>query len=207
MTDHSSHGSSGFSRHVPGAARLYRTFLYVKSESRAVVFTRFHWLLKYGEWRARWLARRDVKNRMKRQQLIPDYQVGCNRILLANDWYSSVDLPHVNLVTQPIQEVADKWRRLLPMALLHNARCVGTWHRFFGLRSFSRRCVSLVAVGARFKHRMGARWPRPTRAFQVHGFLESGSCFTARIQTYRHSSILLMLESQIHYGIGLLAPA
>ena len=62
-----------------------------KSESRAVrLYAFFHWLLKYGEWRARWLARRDVKNRMKRQQLIPDYQVGCNRILLANDWYSSV---------------------------------------------------------------------------------------------------------------------
>lgn len=34
----------------------------------------------------------DVKNLEKRRQLIPNYQIGCNRILLANDWYASMDV-------------------------------------------------------------------------------------------------------------------
>lgn len=187
-------------RHVPGAARLYRTFLYVKSESRAVVFTRFHWLLKYGEWRARWLARRDVKNRMKRQQLIPDYQVGCNRILLANDWYSSVDLPHVNLVTQPIQEVTANGV-VTSDGTLHNADVLvlGT-----GFRA-SEFLTPLRVIG-RGGLNLNTAWTQGAEAYKgisVHGFPNLFMLYGPNTNL-SHSSILLMLESQIHYVLACL---
>lgn len=187
-------------RHVPGAAKLYRTFLYVKSESRAVIFTRFHWLLKYGEWQAHRLARRDMQNLTKRQQLIPDYQIGCNRILLANDWYSSMDLPHVNLVTHPIQNVTEHGV-MTADGVEHplDALVLGTGFRasefLTPLRVIGRSGLSL--------NRAWADGAAAYKGISVHGFPNLFLMYGPNTNL-SHSSILLMLESQMHYVLACL---
>ncbi|MCB0970913.1 MAG: hypothetical protein KDA97_05260, partial [Acidimicrobiales bacterium] len=40
------------------------------------------------------------------EALVPDYALGCKRILIANDWYPTVLSPHVHTVTEPVERVS-----------------------------------------------------------------------------------------------------
>ncbi len=40
-----------------------------------------------------------------RARCVPDFVIGCNRILFSNDWYTTLARPHVDLVTEPITDI------------------------------------------------------------------------------------------------------
>ena len=84
--------------------RLYRTLIYWKNESRAIAFTRYGWILKLYGFKSRWAARA-VKDKVKRRKLIPDYAVGCKRLLISNDWFWAMNHDHVDVVTDNIDHV------------------------------------------------------------------------------------------------------
>ena len=85
--------------------RLYRGLIYWKNESRALAFTRFSWILDLFAHQARKEARRWVTDPDKLHHLIPDYRIGCKRILISNDWYRAVNQPHANLLTDGIARI------------------------------------------------------------------------------------------------------
>jgi cation diffusion facilitator CzcD-associated flavoprotein CzcO len=54
--------------------------------------------------RASWRLhlRRQVKDAALRRRLVPDYEIGCKRVLFSNDWYPALDRDHVDVVTTRI---------------------------------------------------------------------------------------------------------
>jgi cation diffusion facilitator CzcD-associated flavoprotein CzcO len=60
-----------------------------------------------GTIRASWRLqlRRQVKDRALRKKLLPDYPIGCKRVLFSNDWYPALDRDHVDVVTTSITGV------------------------------------------------------------------------------------------------------
>ena len=182
-------------RHVPGVSWLYRTWLYLKTESRALAFTRFNWLLKWGEWQAKRMAKRDVSDSHKRQQLIPTYKIGCNRILLANDWYSSMNLPHVNLHTQGIREVTR--HGVVTTAgenIALDALVLGTGFR-------ATEFLAPMQVTGVNGVTLNQAWQQGAEAYKginVAGFPNFFMLYGPNTNL-SHSSILLMLEAQMHY--------
>ncbi len=46
-----------------------------------------------------------VRDRALRAKLIPDYQIGCKRLLFSNDYYPALDRPNVELVTAGIERI------------------------------------------------------------------------------------------------------
>src|SRR5215472_1478607 len=56
-----------------------------------------------GRWRK--FMESQVADGELRARCTPDYVVGCKRILFSNDWYPTLQLPSVELVTDPIEEV------------------------------------------------------------------------------------------------------
>ncbi len=79
-------------------ARLYRWWLYWQFESRITAFRGrglVHAVLKR-------MARRHLEDQVPdpalREQLRPDYPVGCKRILLSNEYYPALMRPNVQLV-------------------------------------------------------------------------------------------------------------
>lgn len=56
-----------------------------------------------GAWRIQ--LRRQVRDPELRRRLVPDYELGCKRLLFSNDWYPALDRDHVDLVTDPIAAV------------------------------------------------------------------------------------------------------
>ncbi|HEX3591478.1 MAG TPA: NAD(P)/FAD-dependent oxidoreductase [Pseudonocardiaceae bacterium] len=48
---------------------------------------------------------RQVSNPALRSRLVPDYQIGCKRLLFSNDYLPALDQPNVDVVTEPIDRI------------------------------------------------------------------------------------------------------
>jgi len=57
--------------------------------------------------RATWKLqlRRQVRDPELRRRLVPEYEMGCKRVLFSNDWYRALDRDHVDLTTSPVTAV------------------------------------------------------------------------------------------------------
>ncbi|MBD2859445.1 NAD(P)/FAD-dependent oxidoreductase [Spongiibacter sp. KMU-158] len=87
--------------------RLYRTSIYWKNEIRAIGFTRFGFLLEAWGWQCKRMMRKQIQDPEKCEKLIPDYKIGCKRLLLANDWFPAINQSHVEVITDGIQEITE----------------------------------------------------------------------------------------------------
>ncbi|MFC7493526.1 MULTISPECIES: flavin-containing monooxygenase [unclassified Nocardioides] len=62
-------------------------------------------LMAYARGRWRLQMRRQVRDPDLRRRLVPDYPIGCKRILFSNDWYPALARDHVELVTDRIAAI------------------------------------------------------------------------------------------------------
>lgn len=95
-------------RRVPAVQRLARAAVYGLRELFVLGFIRDRRLLKLGEAVARLHLRRQVPDRELRARLTPDYEIGCKRITLSDDWYPTLTAPNVDVVTSGIAEVRER---------------------------------------------------------------------------------------------------
>jgi cation diffusion facilitator CzcD-associated flavoprotein CzcO/acetyl esterase/lipase len=94
---------------VPALSRLYRLSIYLRYEARALAFTRFKSLMKIAvEWPFRRMLARDIPDAALRAQLTPDYPIGCKRILLSDDYLTTMSRENVELVTDGIRRIVPK---------------------------------------------------------------------------------------------------
>ena len=84
-------------RRVPGLQRAYRDLLYWALESRAVAFNGHPRVLQVAEKMMRRYVERTVSDPATRELLIPDYRLGCKRVLTSNDYLKLFEEPHVSL--------------------------------------------------------------------------------------------------------------
>jgi cation diffusion facilitator CzcD-associated flavoprotein CzcO len=95
--------------------RLFRRFPLIQSASRIWVWLRFEFFIlafnrfrplgRLYEWGYRRRIEREVPDPELRARLVPDYPLGCKRVLISNDWFPTLRRPDVALVIQPITEV------------------------------------------------------------------------------------------------------
>lgn len=183
-----------FSR-LPMYDRLYRTFIYWKNEGRALGFTRFDKVLDLFALEAKWMARRHVRNPEKRRNLIPDYKIGCKRILMANDWYQAVDSDHVDLITDGIARI-EKDAVITKDGQRHkvDAIILGTG---FKATDF----LSPIKIHGLEGQDLNDAWKEGAEAYKgisVSGFPNLFMLYGPNTNL-SHNSIVFMLESQIHY--------
>jgi cation diffusion facilitator CzcD-associated flavoprotein CzcO len=92
-------------RYVPAVHRIARAGVYTLLESRALGFVAHPKLLAPVERIARVHLHRAVADPQLREKLTPDYNIGCKRILVSNDYYPAVAAEHVDLVTTGIERI------------------------------------------------------------------------------------------------------
>ncbi|HEY3503811.1 MAG TPA: NAD(P)/FAD-dependent oxidoreductase [Actinocatenispora sp.] len=92
-------------RTVPGTRALARAGIYTARETLAVGFTMRPKLLGVAARMARTHLRRQVPDPALRQALLPDYTIGCKRILISNDYYPALGRDNARLETMPIAAV------------------------------------------------------------------------------------------------------
>jgi len=88
-------------RHVPLAARIYRTRLWLRSEANISVIE--HGSDKTQEFKAIALKMLEsqVADEELRRRLTPDHPLGCKRLVFADDYLRTLTQPHVEVVASP----------------------------------------------------------------------------------------------------------
>jgi len=138
---------------------------------------------------------------LPRPALVPDYPVGCKRILQSNDWYSTLQRSDVDVVTNPIVGIepdgvrtADGARR--PCEVLVFATGFAATEFLAPLQITGRQGVTLDdhwASGA--EAYLGVATASLPNLFLLYG----------PNTNLGHNSIVFMLEAQAHYIIEVLA--
>jgi cation diffusion facilitator CzcD-associated flavoprotein CzcO len=188
-----------------GQKRLYGAAPVLQKMSRALVYTLREGyvlgmvleprLLKIAELVARTHMRRQVADPALRRKLTPSYSIGCKRILLSSDWYPTLTAPNAELVTDPIASVrersvvtADGREREVDTIVLATGFSPTDPPIARRLRGGDGRMLSDVWHGS----------PQAYLGTTVAGFPNLFLLYGPNLNL-GHSSIVYMLESQIHY--------
>ena len=185
---------------IPVWDRIYRYLIYWKNESRALAFTKFSGLLEFHANRVKREARKQVTDPAKLKRILPDYQIGCKRILISNDWYPSINRPNVNLVTDPIDHI-DETGVVTQGGHHHpvDAIICGTGFR-------ASEFLSPMRIAGRRGKTLNNAWQNGAAAFKgitVSGFPNLFMLYGPNTNL-AHNSILYMLESQFRYVLDCL---
>lgn len=89
----------------PGALKLSRLWMYLQHEARALAFVTWRAALRVKRGAFFRHLERGVGDPALRRRLIPDYNFGCKRILLSNEFFPAMARANVELVTHGIREI------------------------------------------------------------------------------------------------------
>ena len=92
-------------RHVPGLQRLARELIYWGRETFVLGFAFQPKILQAAQRVAKRNIEKGIADPELRKRVTPDFQIGCKRILISNEWYPTLAKEHVDLVTDGIAEV------------------------------------------------------------------------------------------------------
>ena len=179
-------------RLVPGTQRLSRTLAYWLREILAIGFTRNPKILKKAEVAWRKHMESAVADPVMRAQLTPAYDLGCKRVLPSNDFYPAIAKPNVSLVTEKIIEIR-------PDAVV---TADGTVHPVDTLILATGFHVTdnpmLGQICAKEGQPLADAWRSTYLGTVVPGF-PNYFHLTGANTGLGHSSMLLMIESQLRY--------
>lgn len=150
-------------------------------------------------WRA--TLRRQVRDPELRARLVPDYPLGCKRLLFSNDWYPALAREHVDVVTERVERIEGSGVRTAD-GTLHEADVL-IWGTGFAATSFLHGIEVTGPEGA-----LADAWAGGARAhlgITVPGFPNLAIVYGPNTNL-GGSSIIGMLEGQAAY-IGELATA
>lgn len=182
-------------QHFPWLQRLDRLRLYGILEARALGFVLWNSLLKFYQLKFRWQLHRQVHDKALRDKLIPDYPLGCKRVLLANDYYPAITQPHVEVIDAGVAEV----RPNSVVAGDGSERQVDTI--IFGTGFHATDFLAPMEITGRAGRNLNTVWRDGAEAYlgiTVHGFPNLFMLYGPNTNL-GHNSIIYMLESQIHY--------
>ncbi|OZB19603.1 MAG: 4-hydroxyacetophenone monooxygenase [Marinobacter sp. 34-60-7] len=187
-------------RRLPGWDRIYRGLIYWKNESRALAFTRLSWILDVFARQARQEAEKRVTDPDKRARIVPDYRIGCKRILISNDWYPAINQHHLSLVTDAIEHVekdaivmANGARRPADVIILATG---------FKASEFLAP-MEIKGLGGITLNDAWAEGSQAYKGISVSGFPNLFMLYGPNTNL-AHNSIIYMLESQFRYVVSAL---
>lgn len=184
-------------RRFPALQKAARAGIYALHETIAPGLTYVPSLLKVQELAARALMRAQISDPELRAKVIPDYEIGCKRILLSTDWYPMLQEANVDLVTAGIEEVR-------PRSVV---TADGVEHELDALvmaTGFDPVDIPLArrvrGSDGRSLHDVWDGSPRAYLGTAVPGFPNLFLVYGPNINL-GHTSMVYMLESQIRYVI------
>jgi len=89
-------------RNLPVTQRLFRYFLYWRQELLGVGFTLSSRLMAYGRYQARRHIEKSLADPALRAAVTPDYEIGCKRVLLSDDYYPALERANVRLIDRGV---------------------------------------------------------------------------------------------------------
>ena len=182
-------------RNLPGFTWAFRQFLFWSLEWRVLAFLGNVRVRKIFERLALGHLQRYVQDPKLRAALTPDYEIGCKRILLSDDFYPALNQRHVELVTGKIEEIrsnsvvtADGVER--PVDVLIFGTGFQVTEPFIGMRLFGRGGVEIHDA---WRNGMSAYLGVTVNGFPNFFILLGPNTGLG------HNSVVLMIEAQVQY--------
>jgi cation diffusion facilitator CzcD-associated flavoprotein CzcO len=94
-------------RAVPALQQVPRAWQYLVRDLLMHQLMHRRWMRRGFQVLAKAFLRLSVDDPGLRAKLAPDYEIGCKRILITNQWYRALNKPNVNVETSPIREVRE----------------------------------------------------------------------------------------------------
>jgi len=143
----------------------------------------------------RFHLRRQVPDAALRAKLVPDYDIGCKRILFSNQWYPALAQPHVDVVTDAVAGVEPGGVRSSD-GTLHEADVL-IWGTGFAATAF----LADVTVTGRGGADLHERWADGARAHLGIAMPDFPNLFViyGPNTNLGGSSIIGMMEAQASY--------
>jgi len=180
---------------APGLLALDRLRTYAWTEARSIGFNTDPRLMKSFELVFRRHLRREVADPVLRATLTPVDPIGCKRILQSNTWYPAIVQPHVEVVTDKVVEVVANGV-VTADGRLHEVDTI-----ILGTGFTATELLAPMHVTGRDGHSLTEVWSNGAQAYLgtvVAGFPNLFLMYGPNTNL-GHSSIILMLESQIAY--------
>lgn len=180
---------------MPGLLQLSRWLSFWRSEITAIGFTLRRKQVGRGQKKSWHFLSATIPDRELCHKLSPTYSLGCKRVLLSDDFYRSLTLPQVELVTDPIT-------RITPEAIITadgRERAVDVIVYATGFLPFNPSAE--IAIHGRGGRVLSDDWrsgPQAFRGVTVAGY-PNYFMLMGPNSGLGHNSILFMIESQVHY--------
>jgi cation diffusion facilitator CzcD-associated flavoprotein CzcO len=185
---------------VPGLLRLSRALMYLDHELRAFAFVSWPAALNVKRRAFRRHLKGGVGDPERRARLVPDYRLGCKRVLLSNDFYPALDRPNVELVTEDIREIrpdaivgADGAERKVDCIVLATG---------FAATEFLVP-IEITGTGGKDLHRAWQDGAEAHLGMTVAGFPNFFMLYGPNTNL-THNSVIYMIECQIRYVLACL---
>ena len=183
---------------IPGWKRLYRYYIYWRNEYYGlgiIGYPFFKGLLQK-------LALLNLKARVKepelRRKLTPDFQIGCKRINISDDYYATLQRPNVELVTAGIERVtadgivsADGVERSVDAII-------------FGTGFVTQEYLQPMKIYGRGGRELTAQWQSGAETYlgiTVSGF-PNFFLLLGPNTGLGHNSVVFMIEAQVEYVLS-----
>lgn len=180
---------------VPAAERALRWWTYWVLEARWLAFREKSWL---GPRMASLFASRlradVVSESLPERAVVPDYPIGCKRILISSEWYPTLLRPDVTVVDEPIVRVEPEG----PVAASgrrHDADVI-----VFGTGFETTDFLGHVPVVGRGGRTLAEAWSGGAHAYLGVAVPDFPNCFLlyGPNTNLGHNSILFMVERQVN---------
>jgi cation diffusion facilitator CzcD-associated flavoprotein CzcO len=183
---------------------IERAFIYWRNELVAVAFLGNRSLLSLLKRVGRWHMKQTLRGRTDLESLLPNYDPGCKRLLLSDDWYPTLAKPNVRVVPgEPKRIESDAVITASDESIATDVIVYGTGFR---IQEFVRpvRVVGVAGVEA------GALWraaPAPTYLGIAARSFPNSFALVGPNTGLRHNSIVFMIEAQVHWIVQTLKHA
>lgn len=179
---------------VPGLAKAYRASIWARFEARWRLFRKGSRAAGLGADLYRKKLSAAVTDDLPAEVLLPEYPLGCKRILISNDWFPALARPNVTVVGDPIDRIEAEGVRAGDT--LHAADTI-VWGTGFQATGF----LTPMTVTGRDGRDLHTEWADGAEAhlgITVNGFPNLFLLYGPNTNL-GHNSIIFMLERQIGY--------
>ncbi|MGB8365167.1 MAG: flavin-containing monooxygenase [Rhizomicrobium sp.] len=188
-------GAKRLFRTIPGLQTLFRDTIYWTMEMRAPGFLGNRKLMSRVEKLALRHLEKTIADPKLRAALTPDYQVGCKRILISDDYYQALAGSNVVLVTSPIG-------RATPSGIVTADGCEHQLDTLVYATGFrANEPLAELEIRGRGGHSLAYEWRYGAEAY--YGMTVAGYpnffMLVGPNTGLGHNSMIFMIEAQAHY--------
>lgn len=182
-------------RRVPATQSLVRGAMYWAHESMAFGMIWNTPMTAMLQGISSRFLRSQVKDAWMRRQLMPDFRIGCKRVLMSSDYYRSLQSDNCELITWPIAKLSEKGIRTSE-GLEHQVDCI-----VFATGFEVSRAGTPFPITGLDGRQLDREWSRGAQAYKsvsVAGYPNLFMTFGPNSGP-GHNSALVYMEAQIDY--------